>query len=302
MKITSRSIVEIRLWPLFSLALAFPGHAADLPVTGNLTVTGSAVLGTSSTSGSFTVRPGGVLVANGTFGTSPLLLTVEQGVGTRLLWHPRKAAFRAGYVESTEWNEAAVGEYSVAFGNVNIASGYASSATGFYSTASGWSSTAAGFANTASGWASTAFGSMNTVDGGCAISLGTECFASGGGSTVMGCATIASGGLSTAMGDTTAALGDCSTSMGVGTTATGFASTAMGSQTAAASYASTAIGSLNLGGGSPDEWIAGDPLFEIGNGTTTPSNAVTVYKNGNMDVQGVVTCAPGGDIPMFTGN
>ena len=83
------------------------------------------------------------------------------------------------------------------------------------------------------------------------------------------------------------------------------------------SFSSVAIGSYNVGGGNPYSWVPTDSIFEIGNGvpiapegddvdpyaaTTGRSNALTVYKNGNMDVQGVVTCAPGGDIPMFTGN
>jgi hypothetical protein len=46
------------------------------------------------------------------------------------------------------------------------------------------------------------------------------------------------------------------------------------------------------------------PLLVVGNGPTASSrsNALEVLDNGNVTVQGVVTCAPGGDIPMFTGN
>lgn len=46
------------------------------------------------------------------------------------------------------------------------------------------------------------------------------------------------------------------------------------------------------------------PLFIVGNGSSTSarSNALEVLTNGDLEVQGVVTCAPGGDIPMFTGN
>jgi hypothetical protein len=49
-------------------------------------------------------------------------------------------------------------------------------------------------------------------------------------------------------------------------------------------------------------------LFEIGNGTTKPSDALVVYKNGDIVMtgtsvicSGTLTVAPGGDIPMFTG-
>ena len=58
-----------------------------------------------------------------------------------------------------------------------------------------------------------------------------------------------------------------------------------------------------MGGGDPINWVASDPLFEVGNGTyQARSDALVVYKNGNAAFQGVVTVAPGGDIPMYTGN
>lgn len=44
----------------------------------------------------------------------------------------------------------------------------------------------------------------------------------------------------------------------------------------------------------------GDELLILGNGSYgVPSNALEVFKNGNMNVYGSITCSPGGDIPMF---
>lgn len=45
----------------------------------------------------------------------------------------------------------------------------------------------------------------------------------------------------------------------------------------------------------------GDELLILGNGTYSggPSNALEVFRNGNMNVQGAITCAAGGDIPMY---
>jgi hypothetical protein len=44
----------------------------------------------------------------------------------------------------------------------------------------------------------------------------------------------------------------------------------------------------------------GDELLILGNGTySVPSNAMEVFKNGNVNVQGAITCAAGGDIPMY---
>ena len=66
------------------------------------------------------------------------------------------------------------------------------------------------------------------------------------------------------------------------------------------------IGTSNVGGGNSNKWIGTDPLFEIGNGgqgnNPWRSDALVVYKNGNATFQGTVNVAPGGDIPMFSGN
>src|SRR5437773_7540934 len=50
--------------------------------------------------------------ATGTFGSGVIPVT---GPGVRLMWYPRKAAFRAGRV-GTQWDDANVGDFSVALG------------------------------------------------------------------------------------------------------------------------------------------------------------------------------------------
>lgn len=91
-------------------------------------------------------------------------------------------------------------------------------------------------------------------------------------------------------------------SFGSDTFATGSYTTAYGANTSAQSYFSFVLGTYNVGGGSKTTWVATDPIFEIGNGTSsTPSDAMVVYKNGNAILQGVLQVAPGGDIPMYTG-
>ena len=161
--------------------------------------------------------------------------------------------------------------------------------------------------------ASFAVGAYTSALGPDSTALGLGAVAMGTCSTGMGFYTAAWGWGSTAMGNQTLSWGYASTAMGDLSVASGYASTAMGQSTANA-YISTSIGRCNIGRGDPDAWRLEDPLFEIGNGTPEYDiedgphypevlfNALTVYKNGNMDVQGVVTCAPGGDIPMFTGN
>ncbi len=107
----------------------------------------------------------------------------------------------------------------------------------------------------------------------------------------------------TAMGAATVASGMGSTSLCRYTIASGDYSAAFNFSTTAQSYVSATFGQFKLGGGNATTWVSTDPLFEIGNGTsaTAKSDALVVYKNGNVAVQGKITIAPGGDIPMYTG-
>jgi hypothetical protein len=81
-----------------------------------------------------------------------------EGAGTRMMWYARKAAFRAGGINGTQWDAANIGEYSVAIGQDVRASAANAVAFGLRSTAAQVSSFAVGEDNTASGAASVAFG------------------------------------------------------------------------------------------------------------------------------------------------
>ena len=81
-----------------------------------------------------------------------------EGSGTRLMWYPGKAAFRAGYINGTQWDDANIGNYSVAIGESVRASGDNGVAFGLRTTAANGSSFAVGEDNTASGFASVAMG------------------------------------------------------------------------------------------------------------------------------------------------
>jgi hypothetical protein len=83
---------------------------------------------------------------------------MPEGAGTRMIWYPRKAAFRAGRVDYTQWNYFNIGDYSVAFGENSRASASHSTAMGRNATASQASAFAAGEDVTASGSASVALG------------------------------------------------------------------------------------------------------------------------------------------------
>jgi hypothetical protein len=162
--------------------------------------------------------------------------------GSRLIWHPRKAAFRAGYVDGSEWDNPNIGTYSIATGISTMASGSASVAMGVLCTANGLASAAIGNHPFASGNYSIAMGYYPEANGNYSTALGSVTHANGIASTAIGYMTTAGGDYSTAMGYQTSASANLSTAMGYLTTASGIGSTAMGAHTTASGYFSTAIG------------------------------------------------------------
>ena len=185
-------------------------------------------------------------------------------------------------------NTVASGHNATAMGENTIASLNNSTAMGYQTQASGTASTAMGHTTIASNYSATAMGHITEASGNSSMASGWNTTASGGFSTSMGKSTLASGNNSTAMGDNTLASGESSTSMGFDTTASGGYSTAMGTNTEALSYAETSIGYYN-NNPSPNSTSAAnnaDQVFSIGNGSnnTNRSNALTIYKNGLMNI------------------
>jgi len=187
----------------------------------------------------FSLRADGGFLTQGTPGVGTI---PAQGAGSRMMWHAGKAAFRAGDVSGTEWDDAGVGSRSVAFGSDTRASGSASTAMGNRSTASGPTSTAMGELTVASASASTAMGSRSTASGPTSTAMGELGVASGSVSTTMGSRTMASGLSSTAMGELTVASGSASTAMGSQSVAGGSASLAVGSRAQALGSGSIVLG------------------------------------------------------------
>jgi hypothetical protein len=197
------------------------------------------------------------------------------GAGTRMMWYPDKGAFRAGYIDGTQWDKDSIGDYSVAMGSYTKASGYSSIALGNSSTASGIFSIALGSFAKASGYSSIALGNTST----------------------------ASGYVSTAMGYGIVASGWHSTAMGYNSTASGKYTTVMGGNTTAKSSFETVVGRWNTDytPASEIEWNANDRLFVIGNGTAENlrSDAMVVLKNGKT---GIGTTAPTATLHVKPGN
>jgi len=262
------------------LALAPTGEALaqPVPVTDIENAAGDSVL---------TVFEDGAFVAYGDSfnGTIP-----AEGEGTRMMWHPAKGALRAGDVDATEWNDANIGLYSMAFGSDPIASGPSSTAMGRDTEASGDESTAMGSLSTASGEHSTAMGVSTTASGDESTAMGDDTEASGNSATAMGDGTEATAPQSTAMGFETTASGTDATAMGRRAEANGTHSTAMGDNTIAETDQSLSVGAYNDANTSPD-----NTLFVVGNGEDTISNpddrsdALVLDRTGNLTISGSLT-------------
>jgi len=140
---------------------------------------------------------GGNVLCAGSFKNVPGNPPISGG-GTRMMWYPDKAAFRAGYVESSNWDKDSIGSYSFAIGSNTKAKGSASIAMGDNTIA--WESVP-------SPW-----GRNNCFRGTFNV-MGYNSTASGSSSIAMGYNTKALGNTSTAMGNTTTASGNYSTSM-----------------------------------------------------------------------------------------
>ena len=86
-------------------------------------------------------------------------------------------------------------------------------------------------------------------------------------------------------------------------TTLGMNATAFGTHTIAASVSSMAIGQYNVGisttNSSSSTWTANDSVFEVGNGSiTNSSNAVTIFKNGNLRTAGTIESQAGIRVPQ----
>jgi len=103
-----------------------------------------------------------------------------------MFFNPNRAAFRAGHVTGTEWDNANIGNYSTAMGSNTSASGNYSTAMGYNTSASANRSTAMGSGTIASGYISTAMGSNTTASGSVSTAMGSSTSAPSYVETVIG--------------------------------------------------------------------------------------------------------------------
>lgn len=232
---------------------AFTGDGSgltNLPGDGDWTTNGNYVYNSTDSIGIGTSAPLSKLHVNegGLLITGTTGSTIVSGSGTRLMWIPAKKAFRAGAVTGIQWDDSQIANYSVSFGLDVVSDGTYSFATGNWSQASGLASAA------------------------------------------IGDHTVSTGDYSFSSGQNNHSVGDMSVTLGYNNNAYGDYSIALGNQTWAEAYNSFVIGRHNIHSGSQTSWVSTDPLFVIGNGADifNHNNALTVYKNGNTEIDGAL--------------
>jgi hypothetical protein len=247
------------------------------------------IIGATTSSGTekLNVYNGSVLF-DGTTGATPV-----SGAGTRMMWIPSKAAFRAGIVTGTQWDDALVGIWSYAFGRNSTASGHVSFCVGENCTTIGRGAFAGGNSASAPGEFSMSFGNGTQTPGQYSVAFNNYTISSGAWSFACGVLTVASGSQafssgwkSVATGISSFALGDSSRAMGKASFAGGRGkaygaySFAWGDSTNAQSYRSAVFGYNNVHQGSGTSWVDTDDLFVVGNGYSAKNNAFKILKNG----------------------
>ena len=303
-------------------------HAQNL--TGDtLTLNYGFTAGVASSTAPLQFRLNGTILSTGSFnwGGGGLQTGDASLSGPVFLWYPTRAALWAGFAAAGEIQDSNIGQYSIALGYENSATSQYTTAIGGNDSVSGNYATAIGVGNTVSGQGGVAVGDNNTVtSSGVAIGnynpsgasnsvqIGLQAFAYGSNSVSIGSHCIAVGTYSFASGDGYApgqysaalgngsAYGDYSFAAGCNAQTGANYAFAVGNNTATTSYNCAVFGAYNVGTGSNGYWNPVDPLFEIGNGTssTAKSDAFVVHKNGNAQLQGALRCAQGGDLSMGT--
>ncbi len=274
---------------------------------------GGLGVGTSTPVAKFTIKDGAIL-AIGTLGEAGV--TPYDGAGVRLMWVPNKAAFRAGSVNNTQWDDANIGNYSVAFGLNNKASGNTSAVFGTGNTASGGDAFAAGFNNIVSD-RGIAVGASNSVSGNNGAAFGgsnsvtnQNAFAAGFGSEAGGDTSIALGNGAHALGNNSIALGTNMTITGGGTNSIGFG---LGGASGFISQANTLGifgGNVGIGTGAPVNLldVAGTLGVSATSTFTTTTAASSTIQNlnvtsgyiGTLTVGSCSGCGGGANVASLT--
>jgi hypothetical protein len=203
------------------------------------------------------------LINNATLPTVP-----DLGAGSRLMFFPGKAAFRAGAVDLTQWNNINVGRYSTGLGFSVRATADHSVAIGIQNTASGVGSMAFGAGSIASGEYSASMGLQTNAVGSYSTTMGFNTNATGSYSAATGFNTLSTGNYATSMGSFNVASANYSSTMGYSNKANSIYSSVMGYTTVAKGFSSLVIG-MNT-----------DSMFEFNQSTVNTRTPLFIISNG----------------------
>ncbi len=218
---------------------------------------GNVGIGTNTPLEKVHIENGNFLHA-GTFGAGDAL-TVS-GSGAKMFFYPKKAAFRAGYANTTGWDDAYIGNYSIVLGNNSMADDDNAIAIGENSFASAPNSVA--------------IGDLAYVYGNHSLSFGNDIGSSAE--------------YAIAIGNSSQAMDDYEVIIGNDNISEGEKAIALGSNLTTFSYKETALGTYNTTytANNGFAWHTNDRLLVVGNGTSSSnlSNAMVILKNGNTGI------------------
>jgi len=298
------------------IGATFTGAVSATSFTGDGSGLTGINSGAFSTTSNVTSNNGGALVADDfVFGSNQLKndnTTTDDD--SRFFFDKSKGAFRAGAVDSDQWDEAGIGNYSIGMGYNSEANGDYSVGMGFNSAATDKGSVALGSYAIASGVGAVAMGATQsdsdiqgpTSQGRGSVALGIKTNAIGDGAVALGFGTEAGGDYSFAFGENTLSSGDNALSGGFSSKARTSESIALGYFAEANANRSMAIGqnvTANAYGEivfgryndpitlNKTQWLNTDPLFTVANGSSSSSlnNAFQILKNGNATLDGILT-------------
>ena len=214
-----------------------PSTGGDVYKASTQTFTGENTFMANTYFSSSAYFTNGGIYSTGTVGGVPFT-----GTGARFMWIPEKKAIRAGDISTTQWDPANIGNYSVAFGFNNTASGlYSAVPGGASNVASATGATAGGMGNQATGQDSTVGGGTSNIASAFASTVagGDDNWASGQDAVVGG------GAQNTASNAHSVVAG------GASNTASAFAATVSGGRESTANndYATMAGGDRNAANG-----------------------------------------------------
>jgi hypothetical protein len=217
-------------------------------------------IGTVTPEFRLTLANDGAILATGTFGSGVDLAST--GAGSKLIWSPKKGAFRAGTVTGHHWDDSyspamfvwwMFADYSVATGLNTVASGPQSIAFGAETYAHGPSSLALGYDTQAEAWfgaGSVAMGYKSEsghIGGDGAVAIGSDCQAKDFYSVAMGNACETHSMRAVAIGDHAIANGYASCAIGKEALTDGIGGHAIGTESEVSNPWTSTKGGFALG-------------------------------------------------------